>query len=294
MTECTFGEAERSVKCLFACGREFRFRNQNLVVEFAEKPTCAEGEPKCDIFVRCKNEESKVVDLKISYKKNNADFLENKIKAERAAEIFGMNWMSIISGATKSIRNEFVGRTLVYKRPESRTEAGAITLGWKFEFVNRKSGELSGVIPLSIEAKCNIFSGRNLSPDKRNAYIQGVVVQDSGVADLMLVADPINDLQKMVNELVDVQEFAAKSEVYFACKALNYRTLHNPPKWDGDRPLAVQVDWNVREGVLTPSFDFEHPLVRKGNEMGEKLRKAMQKIGVVNTAYLNASNCACL
>ena len=294
MTECTFGEAERAVKHLFACGRKFRFRNQNLVVEFAEKPTCAEGEPKCDIFVRCKDDKSKVVDLKISYKKNNADFLENKIKAERAAEIFGINWAAIISGATKSIRHEFEDRTLVYKRSESRTEAGAITLGWKFEFVNRKSGELSGIIPLSLEEKCDIFSGRNLSSDKRDAYIQGVVVRNSGVADLVLIADPINDLQKMVNELVDVQEFAAESEVYFACKALNYRTLHNPPKWDGDRPLAVQVDWNVCEGMLTPSFDFEHPLVRKGNEMGEKLMKAMQRIGVVNTACLNALNCACL
>lgn len=294
MTEYAFGEAERAVKRLFAYGRTFRFRNQNLFVEFAEKPTCAEGEPKCDIFVRCKNEKAKVVDLKISYKKNNADFIENKIKAERAAEIFGMNWATIIRAATKSIRQEFEDRTLVYKRSESHTEAGAITLGWKFEFVNRRSGQLSGIIPLSTEEKCDIFSGRNLLPNKRDAYIQGVAVQDSGVADFVLVTDPVNDLQKMVNDLVDVQEFAAKSEVYFACKALNYRTLHNPPKWDGDRPLAVQVDWNVCEGRLTPSLDFEHPLLRKGNEMGQKLKNAMQRIGVVNTAGLNASNCACL
>lgn len=34
-------------------------------------------------------------------------------------------------------------------------------------------------------------------------------------------------------------------DIYFACKALNYRTFAE--KWDGNRPLSVQVNWSAEQ-----------------------------------------------
>lgn len=47
--------------------------------------------------------------------------------------------------------------------------------------------------------------------------------------------------------MIPIDEYIkAHSDIYFACKALNYRTFKQ--KYDGDRPLSVQVDWEVKEG----------------------------------------------
>lgn len=47
--------------------------------------------------------------------------------------------------------------------------------------------------------------------------------------------------------MIPIDEYIkAHSDIYFACKTLNYRTFKQ--KYDGDRPLSVQVDWEVKEG----------------------------------------------
>lgn len=288
-----FSEAEQALKGLFESGRRFRFRGRDLVVLFSEKPTCAEGEPKTDVFVRCLDESSRVVDIKISYKKVNADFIENKMTAERAQEIFGPGWVSRITQATDVIRDGLARRRLIFKTAAMHAQAGSITVGWKFELLWRHSGDLSGSIALSTEEKRDVFAGCNLPQDKRDAYVGEQIISNSGIADYILVSDRLVDLQETVDCLIPVEDFAVSADVYFACKALNLRTYDTPPKWDGNRPLAVQVDWEVREGRLTPFLDYDHPLIRRGNELVEKLQWAMGTLGVSNVSQLNHLNCAC-
>lgn len=290
-----FSDDERSLLNLFQNDKRFHFEGAQYRVIFADKPTCSSGEPKTDVFVRCADlNTGSERDIKISYKKDNADFLENKIKAERAKEIFGVNWCDIISSATKRLEYAFKNRQLIFKSREGRVEEGSITLGWKFEIVNCESGDLSNEIILTDEQKQDVYSGINLDVDKRNSIVNGEIVPNSGVADYILMTDELIDIQDVIDNIVSVKNYVQDKKFYFACKALNYRTLHNPPKCDGNRPLAVQVDWSVVDGKLVPSLDFDHPLERKGYEMRDKLKEALDLIGVSNTNQLNKTNCSCL
>lgn len=290
-----FSEYERSLLNLFSENKCFYFEGAQYRVIFADKPTCSSGEPKTDVFVRCVNINTGVErDIKISYKKDNADFLENKIKAERAEELFGVNWRKIISSATKQLEYVFKNRQVIFKSKEGRIEEGSITLGWKFEIVNCMSGDLSNEIILTDEQKQDVYSGINLGADKRNSIVNGGVVPNSGVADYILMTDGLIDIQYVIDNIVSVKNYVQDKKFYFACKALNYRTLHNSPKCDGNRPLAVQVDWSVVDGKLVSSLDFDHPLERKGYEMRDKLKEALDFLCVSNTTQLNNTNCSCL
>ena len=81
----------------------------------------------------------------------------------------------------------------------------------------------------------------------------------------------------------DIREYARKVNIYFACKALNYRAVAN--KWDGDRPLSVYVDWNIVDGKLTPSIIYSNPLGKKGNEVGDKLLACLRQLGISATNF---------
>jgi hypothetical protein len=220
--------------------------------------------------------------------------LENKISAERADGIFGSNWSAVIQQATYSIQNDFLSRQLIFPEQYRRTQAGSITLGWKFELVNKPGGELSGVIPLTFEQKIDIYSGINLSPEKRDAWVCGKQIIGSGIANCILATDNLSTLQCAINNLMPIYKFVQqRPEIYFACKALNCRTFHPQRKWDGNRPLAVQVLWSAENGILTPYIKFDSPLMLNGNDAGYTLLNALRQIGVHDVNGLNASNCSC-
>jgi hypothetical protein len=292
--EVAFGQAERNVCDLFKKGTVFSFDGCRYVTMFSGKPTIGRGEPKTDIFIRAfESRTSQVKDIKISYKKANADFLENKMNALRAEEVFGPQWAQVLIGTTTGIQKKFSDRPRIYLTKYGHTEAGSITLGWKFELVRRAAGDLSGEIKLDASQKIDIYSGRNLSVEKRNASVNGTVIADSGVAEYLLNKDYIENAQDAIDSLERIVDFAPKQNMFFACKALNYRTLHVPPKCDGPRPLAVQVEWFVnRVGKLDSRLNFSNPLTKDGYAMQDMLKGAMAKIGVHSTNDLNARNCS--
>ena len=136
-----FGDAERYIKELFVIGETLNYQGKEYRISLVGKPVVSQGEPKTDIYIQLENFIEKK-EIKISVKKANADFLENKTSAERAEQILGKNWKSLIMNSTKSIENEFRKKPLVYKKSFARTEAGAITLGWKYELLNEYSQKL--------------------------------------------------------------------------------------------------------------------------------------------------------
>lgn len=284
----TFGDAERRILSYFTEGSKFLYKNQDYKVLKSGKPTCQSGEPKTDIYILAESTDGKK-EIKISYKKENADFLENKINSLRAEQLFGSDWRFIIESSTKSISNKFLERALIYKEAYGKTEEGAITLGWKFEFVNKPSGDLSGRMDLTAKQVYDVYAGTNLDEDKRNAYVNGNKVKFSGIANNILVSDCVNSSQEVINQMIPIEEYIkVHSDIYFACKALNYRTFKQ--KYDGDRPLSVQVDWEVKEGKLTPHIVFNTPLERNGNEMAKKLLYCMKLLNIHTTDDINSSN----
>ena len=245
------------------------------------------GECKTDCFVELINSEANTVQyLKISIKQPNADFTGNKISAEIAENEFGANWSKVIFDHTCSIKEKFFNRKLIFYQKCARVDAGSITLGWRFELMNKSSGELSGKINVN---RLSHYSGDKLSINKRNSLIEGREVTDSGVANIMLecFGKEVNSLSEVVDKLTSIEDYANRMpDLYFACKALNCRTLHSKPfKYDGDRPLCVQVYWeaNSSEKKLVPYILFNSPLQINGKAMRYALVTALRKLGCNNT-----------
>lgn len=283
-----FGDAERRILAFMTEGIDFVFQEKKYKVLFSGKPTCHKGEPKTDIYILAESVSDKV-EIKISYKKENADFIENKMSAERAEQLFGDDWASIIEQSTTAISDRFEERMLIYKHKFKRTEKGAITLGWKFELLNKNSGDLSGKMLLTKEQVIDVYAGSNLSDDKRNAMVAGKVVKNSGVANYILMDENVHSAQDVIDKMVPIKEYVNRHpDIYFACKALNYRTFAK--KWDGDRPLSVQVYWNEEEGKLVSKLVYDNPLTIKGNEAANRLLYYMKMLNIETTDDINDDN----
>lgn len=284
----SFGEAEREILKLMKVGTEFNFNGKHYTIVLADKPTCYKGEPKTDIYVLAKSAEDEI-EIKISYKKENADFIENKMSAERAEQLFGIDWNNIIKKSTLTISDKFEERMLIYKNKFKRTEKGAITLGWKFELLNKSGGELSGRMLLTEEQVIDVYAGKNLSIDKKNAKVCGRIMEDSGIANYILMDENVYSAQDIIDKMVSVEKYVQEHpEIYFACKALNYRTFEK--KWDGNRPLSVQVEWTAVRDKLVPKLIYDKPLLVKGNEAAGRLLTYMEKLHIETTDDIDNNN----
>lgn len=283
-----FGEAERRILSFMKVGAEFVFQKKNYKIILSGKPTCYKGEPKTDIYILAQSKKDKR-EIKISYKKKNADFIENKMSAERANQLLGDKWADIIEQSTTSISEKFEERMLIYKNKFKHTEKGAITLGWKFELLNKIGGDLSGKMFLTKEQIIDVYAGSNLAENKKNAMVEGKVIENSGVANYILIDEDIHSTQDVIDKMIDIEQYVMMyPDIYFACKALNYRTFTE--KWDGDRPLSVQVDWSVEENKLVPKLIYDKPLIIKGNEVASKLIQYMKMLHIKTTDDINEDN----
>ncbi len=287
-----FGVSEHNILNMFQHGTRFYYHGETYTVLKVGKPVCSRGEPKTDIFIGARSDSHRIKEFKISFKQSNANFLENKTNAERAEQLFGVDWQNIISIATSNLREEFASRKLIFKSNYGRTEAGAITLGWKFELLNVQSGQLSGDMLLTRDQVLDVYSGTNLTGDKRDATVDGEVIRESGISNYILFEDRVvHTAQEAINALISVEEYVdLNPHVYFACKALNYRTFAQ--KYDGNRPLAVYVDWFARNGKLDYRLQYDTPLLQGGDTVYNRLRSAMRSLGVFTTNDLNHNNVA--
>lgn len=284
-----FGDAERRIRDLMIEGEVFEFHGLNYRIVKSDKPTCPKGEPKTDIYILAENDDEETIEIKISYKKENADFIENKMSAERAEQLFGSEWKTIIEKSTIAIQDRFAERILVYRNKFKRTEKGAITLGWKFELMNKSNGDLSGKMLLTREQVIDVYAGNNLPNEKKNASVGGEIIPDSGVANYILMDESVKTAQEVVDKMLPIEEYIlCHPEIYFACKALNYRSFKG--KWDGNRPLSVQVDWHISNSKLVPKLVYDKPLLVKGNEVAERLKAYMKELNIINTDDMDDNN----
>jgi hypothetical protein len=279
----TFGDAERNIQRLLNVGQTFVLSRVDYIIRKSGKPTCSKGEPKTDIYVLAESKDHTLfLEIKISFKKENADFIENKTSSERAELLLGPNWKEIIIDATRSIAASFENKKLIYKVKGGRTEEGSITLGWKYELLNKSGGELSGLVGLTRDQVIDVYAGTHLPEGKRNASVNGEIIVNSGIANYILMNDKVSTTQEIIDSLITIEDYVdANPIVYFACKALNYRTYHK--KYDGNRPLSVYVDWNVRDGKLDPVLVYDNPLDTKGKTVAAKLIKSMNEVGIETT-----------
>lgn len=289
-----FSTFEREINNLFPKAATFKYNNELYKVNFSGKPTCKKGEPKTDVFVEVtKLSDNSISQIKISVKKSNAEFLENKIKPDRAEAIIGSNWSEVIESATKEISNKFEKRYLIFKDKKGKSDAGSITLGWKYEILSVSSGDLSAKLDLNENQVMEVYSGNKLPLDKKNSIVCGKEIKNSGVATSILIGNlsSFKSAQDVIDNLISIKTYVkANPDVYLACKALNYRSLID--KYDGNRPLCVFIDWNIVNNKLTPIFRYDKPLITGGKEVLDKLKLSLKALNSSDTNDLSIEDIA--
>ena len=101
--------------------------------------------------------------------------------------------------------------------------------------------------------------------------------------------EDVHSAQDVIDKMVPIKEYVKMHpDIYFACKALNYRTFAG--KWDGDRPLSVQVYWNAEDNKLIPELVYDQPLTVKGNEVANRLLHYMKKLNIKTTDDIDDDN----
>ena len=277
MEKKDFSKIESSFQEYFSIGKNFSFKNKNFTVHKCDKPTTPSGEPKTDIYILGIDNSGIQKEFKISIKLDNAEFLENKITLKRAIEILGDDAQLIIERSINEIKEVFSRDSLVNFSKTGRSKSRIVTLGWKFELMNKKSGNKSGKILLNTSQKEEVFSGK-ASIDKKDAYINGEIIKNAGVANFIYIAKKINIDDGVFNNLISISSYAKQSEIYFACKALNYRI--DDEKWDGNRPLAVWVERKLIKNKLNQVINFKKPLDTQGNFVAQNLLAILNELNI--------------
>ena len=276
-----FSSIERILKSKFKEGESFVLNKDTYTIIESGKPKPSSGECKTDLYILTSNNK-KNKEFKVSIKKSNYEFLENKTSKERAEDILGPSWSKIISNSTLSIKSLFPNNQLIIY--SNKKKSYTIKLGWKFEIFNDTPRTLKVSPNLSDKQKINVLSGTNLSTDKKNAFVNGKRVTNSGVANFILEIENENqlsilDLNSIINMISPIEKFAKNmSNMNFGFTALNYRSDSN--KWDGDRPLGVWVNWKLKNNKLFGDIEFKDPLIKKGNEVGNNLKKLLESLGI--------------
>lgn len=276
---------EKKIMACFGAGKIFNWLGEESTVIKSDKPTTSSGECKTDIYIEVKNKKGEKNEIKISVKLDNADFLENKISYERARLLFGNDCNEIISRSTKTIDMKFHSDPLINFKKQT------IILGWKFELLNKKSGHKSGELHLTPDQILDVYAGTNLPDEKKNAIVNGESINNSGVANYILTIGEQEDLttQEYADRLIPINEYTNGKKIYFACKALNYRIKED--KWDGDRPLAVYINWTINtKNKLKAEFVFSNPLKTKGNEVGTNLKNKLKALGINSNNFMSLVN----
>lgn len=116
--------------------------------------------------------------------------------------------------------------------------------------------------------------------------MDGDSVLNSGVANYILIeSSSILTAQDVLNQMVSVDEYAKQNSVIFcAFKAQNYRSIED--KVDGNRPLAVYVNWEAKQGQLFSTISWEEPLKTRSDTIRDQLLDALASLGVSNTDEL--------
>ena len=117
-----YQEIEELAKQIFKAGEKFSYEDQEYTIEFSGKPRPAKGECKTDLYVLTKNYNGEKREFKFSIKKDNYQFLENKINSETAEEIFGPDFKKIISEQSTKLTEKFNSLIKIKKDENEETQ----------------------------------------------------------------------------------------------------------------------------------------------------------------------------
>lgn len=282
-SEHAYAKAENHIVTLFAPGATFNYKGREFTSVVSDKPrvVIGGGEGKTDIYVKAVDADGNEEEIKISYKKENADSYENWVSPARARATFGENWQSVVTEAIEKNKDKFLAAPKYDRRlrsNKSTSKGGAYTLGYAFD-IRSNSRNLSVALDnLTHEQEKEIYSGATLPDGKKDCAVDGSVVKNSGVATHMLVSDSATTPQEAIDSLVTMDDYVSthRGQLHMAFKAVNYYYYEN--KGEASRPLAVTVNWEKnKRGRMVNKLDFTNPLATNSTEALTKIRQLTGK-----------------
>ena len=279
-----FSKAEQKIRDIISNSEFFTFEGKKFSPILVSKPVVegGGGETKTDIYLEAKNlKDKKIHQFKISYKKNNFSFVENKIRKERARMIYGKNWSSIIQKQILSIKKEFSKEPLVYFDTDRRTRKGSIKLGWRYEMEFQSTARRLGVI-IQEDIMDQVLQNVNSSKKYSDGIVNGKKISMSGIPNQFLHRDPleINTIDDVFQNLEPFEKIAEERNVTSAFLAQNYDPYMDKQHGGNRRHLAVYVDWVVVDKKLSAKLHFDKPLETDSNLQLTKLKDSLEKLGI--------------
>lgn len=261
-----FVDAEDRIRKIFFKGARFFFGGEELTCLGAFKPQTSSGEPKTDIYIKAVNSLGEIREIKLSYKKANAEFLENKASKLRAETILGKKCETLL--ILKARELNIADRALYNETNDS------YVVGYRLDIM---SGPAKGyaAVELTFEQIVDVYSGHNLPEDKRHAKVDGEIIVNSGVAEFIIVGEGFSTAQEVVDRMQPITEYVKEHpNVYIAFKAVNYFAARD--KWDGNRPLALRVIWKKNsEGTPEGKVDLSKVYATTCNPAVEALKNLL-------------------
>lgn len=265
MSKRDYKELEDHILKICDNQQNINFNGSNYEISQSGRPTVkGSGECKTDVLIRLYKSavnRHDYIDIKISIKKSNAEFLANKLTPTDAENLLGEDWEKIVIDAISLIQHKFEDTKLYAK---TKKNGSRYTLGWRMEVAN-KPRKLSAKLQLPEDEIINvIYRGKSLSDEKKNAYVLGKEVKNSGIADFLLEGDKedFKSIDDVLNSIQDLN-LLSTDNVYLIFTASNYFP-DKVRKIEGNRYLAVYVNWTISNNKLTPKIIFDEPLKKKG------------------------------
>ncbi len=271
--------AEKHVRKIIDNGK-FTFENEEYVVIQNSKPS---HETKTDFYILAKkstNEETR--EFKISYKKPDFSFVENKVKPHRISFIYQGNWKKILLNQMNQIKSKFNDQTLIDFSNQT------IKLGWRYE-IEQSNAPGIGNRTLSQEIKENISSqvlwGKGCSDVMRDALVDGKQIQNSGIPDYILIKSPkkIKVPNDVFSDLVDIKEYAnANKKMRAGFITQNYR-WNDESSWKTEgfsRSFTAWVKWSVKNKKLIGKIILDKPFEKTAGDVIENLNNCFDQMDI--------------
>jgi len=264
-----FVKDEEHIRMLFKPGETFTYQGEELTSAGAYKPSIQSGggEPKTDIYIEAVNNKGAIVEIKISYKKNNAEFLENKMSPQRAESVFGETYKQQIQQIAEQLN--------ISEREFHNEQNQSYVLGYRLDIMSTPA---KGYAPTTLteEQTVDLYAGTSLPESKRNAIVNGKQVENSGVPNYIIIGDRLETAQDVINKMTPIGQYVKTNpEVHVAFKAVNYFAAKD--KWDGNRPLAIHVNWNKNpNGEIIGTVADKTAYETTCNPVAENLRNLLK------------------
>lgn len=272
-------EAEKSIVTLFSAGATFNYQGKELTSIISAKPQVqsGSGEGKTDVYIKAIDSEEIEHEIKISYKKENADTYENWLKPQRAEVLFGKNWKDLLKEAVEKNREKLIAaKKYSYKlyNKDSTYESNVYTVGYAIDLRSVSRGLSVPLDNLTHTQEKEIYSGATLPEEKRDGKINDQIVKNSGVATHMLVANSFKTPQEAIDSLITMDEYIEKhrGQLHIAFKAINYS--YEEDKYSKGRLLIASVNWSsIKHDNMVSTIDSQDPFSIKSDDVVKKIRE---------------------